>query len=166
MKFSSENRTQQKKNSTQFFLTVFPSAIKYRAPTNKIRPAKDGLISSRRPRSGMDCQHEGGTCEFVFVCWMSGGLLRGSCNGLMQGCCHRTAKATNRGAEAGMTFDLTDLPSTDYGPVVNDASECIDLLLSFSSVSISHFHWSHTALTTHYTTFLTTPPHPQIKTLE
>lgn len=77
----------------------------------------------------MECQHEGGTCEFFVLCWMSGGLLQGTCNGLMQGCCHRTAKSSNLGAEAtGKTFDLTDLPSKDYGPIVNDASECIDLL--------------------------------------
>lgn len=87
------------------------------------------MISARRPRSEMDCQHEGGTCEFFVICWMSGGLLQGTCGGLMQGCCHRTAKASNLGPEAGKTFDLTDLPSTDFGPVVNDASECIDLLL-------------------------------------
>lgn len=95
----------------------------------------------------MDCQHEGGSCELFFVCWMSGGLLQGSCDGLMQGCCHRTAKATNRGAEAGKTFDLTDLPTTDYGPVVNDASECIDLLLlslSLFYLSITLSHHSHT----------------------
>lgn len=45
----------------------------------------------------------------------------------MQGCCHRTAKSSNLGAEAGKTFDLTDLPPKDYGPVANDASECIEL---------------------------------------
>lgn len=87
-----------------------------------------GVDFIRTPRSEMECQHEGGTCEFFVLCWMSGGLLQGTCNGLMQGCCHRTAKSSNLGAEAGKTFDLTDLPSKDYGPVVNDASECIDLL--------------------------------------
>lgn len=79
----------------------------------------------RTPRSEMECQHEGGTCEFFILCWMTGGLLQGTCNGMLQGCCHRTAKSSNLGPEAGKTFDLTDLPSTDYGPVVNDNSECI-----------------------------------------
>lgn len=82
----------------------------------------------RTPRSEMECQHEGGTCEFFVMCWMTGGLLQGTCNGMLQGCCHRTAKSSNLGAEAGKTFDLTDLPSTDYGPVINDNSECTDIL--------------------------------------
>jgi hypothetical protein len=107
----------------------------------------DGMISARRPRSEMDCQHEGGTCEFFVVCWMSGGLLQGTCNGLMQGCCHRTAKASNLGPEAGKTFDLTDLPSTDFGPVVNDASECIDLFSLLSlSLSYTFFHFFYLSL--------------------
>lgn len=71
----------------------------------------------------MECQHEGGTCEFFVMCWMSGGLMQGTCNGILQGCCHRTAKSSNLGEEAGKMFDLTDLPNKDFGPVVNDASE-------------------------------------------
>ncbi|CRK97952.1 CLUMA_CG011324, isoform A [Clunio marinus] len=88
---------------------------------------KAGVDFIRTPRSEMECQHEGGTCEFFVMCWMSGGLLQGTCNGLMQGCCHRTAKSSNLGAEAGKTFVLTDLPNKDYGPVVNDASCGISL---------------------------------------
>ncbi|KAL7036278.1 hypothetical protein ACKWTF_008766 [Chironomus riparius] len=92
--------------------------------------AKDKVGSDtfgRTPRSEMECQHEGGTCEFFVLCWMTGGLLQGSCNGMLQGCCHRTAKSSNLGPEAGKTFDLTDLPSTDFGPVVNDNSCGISL---------------------------------------
>lgn len=91
------------------------------------QPTVAGVDFTRTPRTAMECQHEGGTCEFFVMCWMSGGLLQGTCNGLMQGCCHRTAKSSNLGAEAGKTFDLTDLPPKDYGPVSNDASECIEL---------------------------------------
>lgn len=79
---------------------------------------------ARTPRTEMECSHEGGTCEFFVLCWMTGGLLQGTCNSVLQGCCHRTAKSSNLGPEAGKTFDLTDLPSTDYGPVLNDPSEC------------------------------------------
>lgn len=72
----------------------------------------------------MQCQHEGGTCEFFLMCWISNGLIQGTCGGIMlAGCCHRTAKSSNLGTEAGKTFDLTDLPSRDYGPVANDPSE-------------------------------------------
>lgn len=78
----------------------------------------------RTPRTEMECQHEGGTCEFFVLCWMTGGLLQGTCNSLLHGCCHRTAKSSNLGPEAGKTFDLTDLPNTDFGPVNNDPSEC------------------------------------------
>ena len=70
----------------------------------------------------MQCQHEGGTCEFFLVCWMSNGLLQGTCGGILRGCCHRTAKSTNLGS--GDIVDLTDLPNKDYGPVINDPSEC------------------------------------------
>jgi hypothetical protein len=69
----------------------------------------------------LQCQHEGGTCDFFFVCWMSNGLLQGSCGGILRGCCHRTAKSANLGINE--IIDLTDLPNKDYGPVRNDASE-------------------------------------------
>lgn len=74
-------------------------------------------------RSEMQCQHEGGTCEFFLLCWMSGGLLQGSCGGLLKGCCHRTAKSANIGIDTGNTVDLTNLPNYDYGPIQNDPSE-------------------------------------------
>lgn len=69
----------------------------------------------------LKCQHEGGSCEFFLVCWMSNGLLHGLCGGLLRGCCHRTAKSANTGAND--IIDLTDLPNKDYGPVTNDPSE-------------------------------------------
>ncbi|XP_017491358.1 PREDICTED: uncharacterized protein LOC108379511 isoform X1 [Rhagoletis zephyria] len=77
----------------------------------------------------LECQHRGGTCEFFIGCWMSGGLLQGTCNGLLRGCCHRTAKSANlRTSEyVGNTIDLTDLPHKNYGPVKNDASCGISL---------------------------------------
>lgn len=81
-------------------------------------------VLGRTPRTEMECQHEGGTCEFFVLCWMTGGLLQGTCDSLLHGCCHRTAKSSNLGPEAGKTFDLTDLPNTEYGPVQNDPSEC------------------------------------------
>lgn len=52
---------------------------------------------------------------------MSNGLLHGLCGGLLRGCCHRTAKSANTGAND--IVDLTDLPNKDYGPVTNDPSE-------------------------------------------
>ncbi|XP_029709056.2 uncharacterized protein LOC109417777 isoform X1 [Aedes albopictus] len=78
-------------------------------------------------RSEMQCQHEGGTCEFFLLCWMSGGLLQGSCGGLLKGCCHRTAKSANIGIDTGNTVDLTNLPNYDYGPIQNDPSCGISL---------------------------------------
>nr|KAF7438359.1 hypothetical protein H0235_000750 [Vespula pensylvanica] len=32
---------------------------------------------------------DGRTCEFFLMCWMSAGLLDGSCGGIMFACCHR-----------------------------------------------------------------------------
>uniref|UniRef100_W8AF38 Serine proteinase stubble n=1 Tax=Ceratitis capitata TaxID=7213 RepID=W8AF38_CERCA len=77
----------------------------------------------------LECQHRGGTCEFFLGCWVSGGLLQGTCNGLLRGCCHRTAKSANlRTSEyVGGTIDLTDLPHKNYGPVKNDPSCGISL---------------------------------------
>lgn len=86
------------------------------------------------PNGGADrelqCQHEGGTCEFFLICWMSRGLLQGPCDGLLRGCCHRTAKSANLATAGGgdgdtnSLIDLTHLPNTDYGPVTNEPSEC------------------------------------------
>ncbi|XP_055545297.1 uncharacterized protein LOC129730188 isoform X1 [Wyeomyia smithii] len=78
-------------------------------------------------RSEIQCQDEGGTCEFFLLCWMSGGLLQGSCGGLLKGCCHRTAKSANIASGTGNTIDLTNLPNYDYGPVENDPSCGISL---------------------------------------
>ncbi|XP_037928579.1 uncharacterized protein LOC119662992 isoform X1 [Teleopsis dalmanni] len=77
----------------------------------------------------LQCQHRGGTCEFFLTCWMSGGLLQGTCDGLLRGCCHRTAKSINllTSDYVGDTIDLTDLPLKNYGPIKNDASCGISL---------------------------------------
>ncbi|XP_055379499.1 uncharacterized protein LOC129610802 [Condylostylus longicornis] len=76
----------------------------------------------------LQCQHQGGTCEFFLVCWMSTGLIRGTCGGILQGCCHRTAKSSNLGTSDYVNaVDLTDLPHKTYGPTINDASCGISL---------------------------------------
>ncbi|KAH8407465.1 hypothetical protein KR222_001694, partial [Zaprionus bogoriensis] len=77
----------------------------------------------------MECQHRGGTCEFFLGCWLSGGLIQGTCDGLLRGCCHRTAKSANlRSSDyVGNTVDLTDLPQKNYGPVNNEPSCGISL---------------------------------------
>ncbi|XP_037902413.1 uncharacterized protein LOC119646134 isoform X2 [Hermetia illucens] len=78
--------------------------------------------------SDIQCQHQGGTCEFFLICWMSNGLLHGTCGGLLRGCCHRTAKSANLGtSDFTNAIDLTDLPNKDYGPVINDPSCGISL---------------------------------------
>lgn len=72
----------------------------------------------------LQCQHEGGSCEFFLLCWMSSGLIQGTCGGFMRGCCHRTAKSANLGSSESNTVDLTSVKPKDYGPVINDPSEC------------------------------------------
>ncbi|KAH8277770.1 hypothetical protein KR018_005931 [Drosophila ironensis] len=76
-----------------------------------------------------ECQHRGGTCEFFLGCWLSGGLIQGTCNGLLRGCCHRTAKSANLGSSdyVGNAVDLTDLPKKSFGPVNNEPSCGISL---------------------------------------
>lgn len=72
----------------------------------------------------LQCQHQGGTCEFFLVCWMSSGLIRGTCGGILQGCCHRTAKSSNLGtSDIVNAVDLTDLPHKSFGPTINEPSE-------------------------------------------
>lgn len=71
----------------------------------------------------LQCQHEGGSCEFFLLCWMSSGLIQGSCGGFMRGCCHRTAKSANLGSSDSNMVDLTSVKPKDYGPVINDPSE-------------------------------------------
>lgn len=81
--------------------------------------------------SELECQHRGGNCEFFIGCWMTGGLLQGTCNGLLRGCCHRTAKSANLRTSdfVGNTIDLSDLPQKNYGPVKNDPSECVCVIV-------------------------------------
>ncbi|XP_017044695.1 uncharacterized protein LOC108090494 isoform X1 [Drosophila ficusphila] len=76
-----------------------------------------------------ECQHRGGTCEFFLGCWLSGGLIQGTCDGLLRGCCHRTAKSANLGSSdfVGNAVDLTDLPQKNFGPVNNEPSCGISL---------------------------------------
>lgn len=81
-------------------------------------------VGDHRVSRELQCQHEGGTCEFFLMCWVSRGLLQGTCDGILRGCCHRTAKSTNLGtSDVSNTIDLTDLPNKEYGPVTNDPSE-------------------------------------------
>uniref|UniRef100_A0A182UDZ5 Uncharacterized protein n=1 Tax=Anopheles melas TaxID=34690 RepID=A0A182UDZ5_9DIPT len=103
------------------------------APTNVRALLTPGLINilvggdggnNRVVRTELQCQHEGGTCEFFLLCWMSGGLLQGTCGGMLKGCCHRTAKSANIGIDASTAVDLTNVPALEYGPVQNDPSEC------------------------------------------
>uniref|UniRef100_A0A182MHY4 Peptidase S1 domain-containing protein n=1 Tax=Anopheles culicifacies TaxID=139723 RepID=A0A182MHY4_9DIPT len=83
--------------------------------------------NNRGVRTELQCQHEGGTCEFFLLCWMSGGLLQGTCGGMLKGCCHRTAKSANIGIDASTAVDLTNVPALEYGPVQNDPSCGISL---------------------------------------
>ncbi|XP_053675009.1 uncharacterized protein LOC128725300 [Anopheles nili] len=96
------------------------------ATTSKDRVGGDGG-GKRGVRSELQCQHEGGTCEFFLLCWMSGGLLQGTCGGMLKGCCHRTAKSANIGIDASTAVDLTNVPALEYGPVQNDPSCGISL---------------------------------------
>lgn len=97
----------------------------------------------------LECQHRGGTCEFFVHCWLTGGLLQGTCIGLLRGCCHRTAKSANilTADYAGNTIDLTDLPQKNFGPVKNDPSEFLFQIHSRLTESI---HSSISEFISHY----------------
>ncbi|XP_065339801.1 coagulation factor X-like isoform X2 [Cloeon dipterum] len=70
-----------------------------------------------------------GKCEFFLVCWMSGGLIEGSCGGFMFACCQRKQKSddgvaiSDNGANSiAHQPDSDDNDLEDYvnGPVTND----------------------------------------------
>ncbi|CAG4958012.1 unnamed protein product [Parnassius apollo] len=65
---------------------------------------------------------QGGTCEFFMYCWMVGGLLDGSCGGLLKGCCHRNSKAGILGVQDSNSIDYASNEGLSYGPVINDES--------------------------------------------
>lgn len=67
---------------------------------------------------------QGGTCEFFMYCWMVGGLLDGSCGGLLKGCCHRNSKAGILGVQDSNSLDYGLNEGLSFGPVINDESKC------------------------------------------
>lgn len=73
-------------------------------------------------RNDENCS-QGGTCEFFIYCWMVGGLLEGTCGGLLKGCCHRTAKSGLLGVQDVNNIDYTS-NEISFGPVINDQSKC------------------------------------------
>ena len=62
-----------------------------------------------------------GRCEFFLSCWISSGLIEGSCGGFLYACCKRTDKEAPKTNEH-RTNDVITLP-TNFGPVVNDFSK-------------------------------------------
>lgn len=88
-------------------------------------PRRGRLIQYDEELESLDRREEtpctqGGTCEFFFYCWMVGGLLDGTCGGVLKGCCHRVAKAGILGVQDSNSIDY-EPPS--YGPVINDESK-------------------------------------------
>lgn len=62
-----------------------------------------------------------GRCEFVLSCWMSSGLIDGSCGGFLYACCQRLDRKAPKTNEHHVN-DIVTLP-TNFGPVVNDFSK-------------------------------------------
>lgn len=59
---------------------------------------------------------DGRTCEFFLMCWMSAGLLDGSCGGIMFACCHRSndaAKANSQYSPVDSAREQTQSLPTD-----------------------------------------------------
>ncbi|XP_039298319.1 uncharacterized protein LOC111043398 isoform X1 [Nilaparvata lugens] len=59
-----------------------------------------------------------GSCEFFLSCWMTSGLIEGTCGGLLYACCHRNTAKTSEHHGPLVTNDIP-VPA-NYGPVVND----------------------------------------------
>ncbi|XP_038217642.1 coagulation factor VII isoform X2 [Zerene cesonia] len=74
-----------------------------------------------KDRKYEDVCPQGGTCEFFLSCWMKGGLLEGSCGGLLKSCCHRVAKSGILGVQDSNSIE-SPFEGFSYGPVINDES--------------------------------------------
>ncbi|XP_047513934.1 proclotting enzyme isoform X2 [Pieris napi] len=77
--------------------------------------------SPEKDRKYDDGCPQGGTCEFFVSCWMKGGLLEGSCGGLLKSCCHRVAKSGILGVQDSNSIE-SPFEGFSYGPVINDDS--------------------------------------------
>lgn len=101
---------------------------KGRVLTDSVTEQSKNVIITEKPlkedRQDEKKCSQGGTCEFFFYCWMVGGLLDGSCGGLLKGCCHRVAKAGILGVQDSNSIDYSG-EGLSYGPVINDESKWI-----------------------------------------
>ncbi|KAL0268740.1 UNVERIFIED_CONTAM: hypothetical protein PYX00_010562 [Menopon gallinae] len=70
------------------------------------------------PSNGDQSLCANGKCEFFLSCWMSSGLIDGSCGGFLYACCQRPDKEAPKTNEHHNN-DVLTLP-TNFGPVVND----------------------------------------------
>ncbi|CAH2056355.1 unnamed protein product, partial [Iphiclides podalirius] len=90
--------------------------------------AQTEVINEKAQELTLDRQDDkcfqGGTCEFFMYCWMVGGLLDGSCGGLLKGCCHRNSKAGILGVQDSNNLDYSSSEGLSFGPVINDESKC------------------------------------------
>lgn len=82
---------------------------------------------------------QGGTCEFFFYCWMVGGLLEGSCGGLLKSCCHRVAKAGLLGVQDSNSIEYSASEGHSFGPVINDESKCLKSANSITQLRNSYY---------------------------
>ncbi|KAG7209853.1 hypothetical protein KM043_011456 [Ampulex compressa] len=58
---------------------------------------------------------DGRSCEFFLMCWMSAGLLDGSCGGIMYACCHR------KEAKDSSNYNLIEAPRDQSQPLPLDS---------------------------------------------
>ncbi|KAK2577208.1 hypothetical protein KPH14_003358 [Odynerus spinipes] len=69
---------------------------------------------------------DGRSCEFFLMCWMSAGLLEGSCGGIMFACCQRKdPKASSDSNLLEVPRDQSQpLPLDTYTDATNDDDQC------------------------------------------
>ncbi|XP_031780735.1 serine proteinase stubble isoform X2 [Nasonia vitripennis] len=100
---NSKDTTRKKNRSPDHLLKTFCAE-----PRKEKRPAWKGDDSL--------CA-DGRSCEFFLMCWMSAGLLDGSCGGIMYACCHRTKDA----AKASNDYNLVDEPRDQIQSLATDS---------------------------------------------
>lgn len=83
---------------------------------------------------------DGRSCEFFLMCWMTAGLLDGSCGGIMFACCQR-----KENPKALTDYNLIESPRDQSRPLPLDlyTETDSDDRKSFLRKSMPSMHWHH-----------------------